>query len=50
MSTKESSTRGFFWKTGFFFLIILIGSIIAYDIYKHETFEGNIIQLNIQIY
>lgn len=41
MSSKKSSKGGFPWKTGCFFLLLSIGAIVAYDIQKNGSFEGN---------
>jgi hypothetical protein len=40
MSSKKISKGGFPWKTGCFFLLILISAIVAYDTHKHGSFEA----------
>ncbi|OXU22256.1 hypothetical protein TSAR_016105 [Trichomalopsis sarcophagae] len=40
MSSKKSSKGGFPWKTGCFFLLLIIGAIVAYDTHKHGSFEA----------
>ena len=37
-----SANKKFPWKKGIILLLLLISTILAYDIYKHDDFKGNI--------
>ncbi|XP_014473777.1 PREDICTED: transmembrane protein 214-A isoform X2 [Dinoponera quadriceps] len=37
----SSTRRGFPWRTGSLFLLLIIGAIVAYDIQKHGSFQGH---------
>ncbi|TGZ54191.1 transmembrane protein 214-A [Temnothorax longispinosus] len=39
--TSSKSKRGFPWRSASFFLLLLIGAIVAYDTQKHGSFEAS---------
>jgi len=40
MASKKIHKGGFPWRAGSFFLLLVVGAIVAYDTHKHGSFEA----------